>query len=107
MAAQTCFFNKYGFCKYSDSCRKYHEKRICEKLDCEIRDCHLRHPKVCKYYRDFGFCKFSEWCKFSHKVSKFEINDKDSIITKLEEKVKNLEMKIEEIVNLQGKKSKN
>ena len=88
MAAQNiCFFNKYGFCKYSERCRQYHEIRICEKLDCEIRECHLRHPKVCKFYRDLGFCKFSEWCKFSHKVNKI---DKDDIITKLEEKVKNL-----------------
>ena len=43
-----------------------------------------------------GFCKFSEWCKFSHKVNKFERN-KDDSITKLEEKVKNLEIKIVEL----------
>ena len=81
----------------------FDKKRICEKLDCEIRECHLRHPKICKFYRDLGFCKFSEWCKFSHNVEK-ETIDKDNIITKLEEKVKNLEMKIEEIVYLQDGK---
>ena len=69
------------------------KKRICEKLDCEIRECHLRHPNNFRFYRDLGFCKFSEWCKFSHNVEK-ETIDKDNIITKVEEKVKNLEMKI-------------
>ena len=69
MATQnTCFFNKYGFCKYLDKCRRYHENKKCEKLDCEIRDCPLRHPKVCRFFRDFRFCKFGEWCKFSHEV---------------------------------------
>ena len=37
-------------------------------------------------------------------VNKFATIDKDSIISKLKEKVSNLEMKIEEIVNLQGEK---
>ena len=48
----------------------FDKKKICEKFDCEIRECHLRHPKICKAYRDLGFCKFSEWCKFSHNVDK-------------------------------------
>ena len=69
MATQnTCFFNKYGFCKYLEKCRRYHENKKCEKLDCEIRDCPLRHPKVCRFFRDFRFCKFCEWCKFAHEV---------------------------------------
>ena len=55
-----CFFNKYGFCKFLERCRRYHENKICEKLKCEKRESPLRHPKVGKFYRDLGFCKFSE-----------------------------------------------
>ena len=98
MAAQNvCFFNKYGFCKYSERCRKYHENEICEKFDCEIRECHLRHPKVCKFFRDMGFCKFSEWCKFSHKVCKNNTLEKDEL--------KNLKEKIQTMENEMKKKS--
>ena len=98
MAAQNvCFFNKYGFCKYSERCRKYHENEICEKFDCEIRECHLRHPKICKFFRDMGFCKFSEWCKFSHKVCKNNTLEKDEL--------KNVKEKIQTMENEMKKKS--
>ena len=76
MAAHNiCFYNKYGFCKYLETCRKYHENKKCDKFNCEIRECDLRHPKVCKFFRDLGFCKFSEWCKFSHKIDKLKEED--------------------------------
>merc|ERR1712179_591012 len=98
MAAQNvCFFNKYGFCKYSERCRKYHENEICEKIDCEIKECYLRHPKVCKFFRDMGFCKFLEWCKFSHKVCKNNTLEKDEL--------KNLKDKIQTVENEMEKKS--
>ena len=95
MAAQNvCFFNKYGFCKYSDKCRKYHEKELCEKSDCEIRECSFRHPRVCKYYRDWGFCKFGEWCMFSHKINKNNAVKNDEV-KKLERKLKDIELELE------------
>ena len=69
MASQNvCFYNKYGYCKYAEKCRKFHEKETCEKSNCEITECKLRHPIMCKYFRDYGFCKFTDWCKFSHKL---------------------------------------
>ena len=94
MAAQNiCFFLKYGVCKYLETCGNYYEKEICEKLNCEIRICNLRHPKVCRFFRDLGVCKFSEWCKFSHKVSNKAVkNDK---VKELEEKLKNVEVALE------------
>ena len=64
------FFNKYGFCKYLETCINFHEKQICENSKCEVRKCPLRHPKLCKFYRDHGYCKFGEWCYFSHKRNK-------------------------------------
>ena len=26
----------------------------------------LRHPKICRYFRDYNFCKFGEYCCFKH-----------------------------------------
>ena len=111
MATQNiCFYNKYGFCKYLEKCRKYHENKRCEKLGCEIRDCPLRHPKVCKFFLDFGFCKFSEWCKFSHNIDKTtraeneevkklkdELNIVETELKKNNEKVSKLEAEIQDI----------
>ena len=81
---------------------------LCEKLNCEIKICNLRHPKVCRFFRDLGVCKFSEWCKFSHKVSNKAVkNDK---VKKLEEKLKNvevaLEKKKEDVLQLEEVKEK-
>ena len=73
------FFNKYGFCKYTDRCRKYHESKNCENSSCEIRECLYRHPKTCRFFRDFGFCTFSEWCKFSHKVDRNTTEKNDEV----------------------------
>ena len=51
MATQNiCFFNKYGFCKYLENCRNYHENKKCEKSNCEIRECQLKHPKICEFF---------------------------------------------------------
>ena len=94
MATQNiCFYNKYGFCKYLEKCRKFHETTNCEKLSCKIRDCPLRHPKICKFFRDFGFCKFSEWCKFSHNIDKTTHTDNDEV-KKLKDKLKSVETEL-------------
>ena len=106
MAAQNiCFYNKFGFCKYLEKCRKFHENKKCEKFDCEIRDCPYRHPKVCKFFRDFGFCKFSEWCKFSHNVDK-TTNTENEEVKKLEVRLKSVEAELkkksEKVVKLEA-----
>ena len=96
MATQNiCFFNKYGFCKYLENCRNYHENKKCEKSNCEIRECQLRHPKICKFFRDYGFCKFSEWCRFSHDVVK-DASENDSEVKKLEEKLNTVEIELKQ-----------
>ena len=96
MATQNvCFFNKYGFCKYSD------KKRICENSSCEIKECQLRHPRKCKYFRDLGFCKFSKWCKFSHTSTEKSIEEKqfDEKLNSLE---KDLKRKCEKVIELEN-----
>ena len=123
MAIQNvCFFNKHGFCKYSEKCRKYHEKQICENTSCEIKECLLRHPKKCKYFRDLGYCKFGDWCKFLHKsneksieVKQFEdkldsmekdLKKKSDKVLELENNIKDMHLKFEEHEKMMRKLNK-
>ena len=67
MATQiVCNYNKFGFCKFKETCRKQHINKVCENSSCDVLTCTLRHPKECKYYRDFNRCRFGEWCSFAH-----------------------------------------
>ena len=125
MATQNvCFFNKFGFCKYLEKCRKFHEKAVCDKSNCEIRECNLRHPRKCRYLREFGFCKFMDWCKFSHEIVRNTKNDdtkkleeklhafenqlkkKDDKISKLESEIDDLHLKFSEQKQLMSKMNK-
>ena len=68
MAAQTpvCLYNKYGYCKHKEMCRKRHVKEICDNNSCEVYKCTFRHPKICKFFWNDGQCKFDP-CAFLHK----------------------------------------
>ena len=67
MAANTlCLYNKFGFCKHGDKCRKEHVQEICENNECNQSECRRRHPKECKYFKLYKRCKFNEFCAFSH-----------------------------------------
>ena len=99
MATQLlCLFNKYGYCKHGDRCRKRHVNEICEKSSCDMSTCNSRHPNICKFYRDLGRCKFYP-CAFLHKNNSLdrlkkqndEVLDK---IAKLDEKIKDLDIQI-------------
>ena len=95
MATQNlCRFNKYGFCRYEERCRKYHEKNLCENAHCVVKECLLRHPKICKYLRDYGYCKFGEWCYFSHKLLIKNYNIDNNDIKELNDKLNDLNLKI-------------
>ena len=61
-----CLFNKFGFCKYLDTCRKKHSKDICEVPQCKVINCHKRHPKTCRFYQEYGKCKFGDYCCYKH-----------------------------------------
>ena len=113
MATQiVCSWNKFGYCRHKETCRKKHVKEICENPSCEIKMCSLRHPKLCKYYRDHGFCKFDP-CMFSHKISnaayekleqKFEenalkISNIEEILANKDEQINKLIDKIDELRN--------
>ena len=69
MATQEfCRFNKYGHCKFQETCRMKHSENICEKENCEISTCFERQPRECIYFRDFQRCKFGSFCSFKHKI---------------------------------------
>ena len=91
MAAQNiCNFNKFGFCKFSENCRKNHINEKCSKSSCDISTCQLRHPKVCRYLRDYKYCKFGEWCKFLHVEAENNCND----IIQIKKEQENLAQKL-------------
>ena len=73
MAAENvCQYNKYGHCKFRDTCRYRHTKTTCERNDCEVDSCTYRHPRHCRYFRDYGKCKFGDFCSFTHKKATIE-----------------------------------
>ena len=84
MAAPTiCLFNKFGYCKFRERCRKHHINEICIQNTCEILSCSQRHPKICKFFRKYGRCKFSP-CAFKHEI---ELSGNDHEKTDKEVKV--------------------
>ena len=98
-----CSYFKFGYCKHKELCRKNHVKELCEKVDCDISSCFLRHPKICKFYREYQKCKFDP-CMFRHvdQLSDTDIhllkkqNEKLlSNIEKLENNLKDLDAKIQ------------
>ena len=39
-----CRYNKFGYCKFEQTCRLNHFDEICEIPHCEIQLCEKRHP---------------------------------------------------------------
>ena len=68
MAAEnTCLHNKFGHCRYRDTCRHRHIQEICENSTCEIHNCERRHPRECRFWKVYNRCKFGDFCSFKHK----------------------------------------
>ena len=107
MATQViCQFNKYGYCRYQEMCRKQHINEKCENSSCDRKTCNLRHPKICRFFRENGFCKFGEYCKFIHfEKESFDMEkykqENENILKKLaniDREIKKLQQKEEDIV---------
>ena len=93
-----CKYNKFGYCKFQNSCRKFHNNEICVDKTCLIEVCEKRHPKKCKYYTSYKNCKFGTFCKYFHDSTPFENDDKyerDSIL----ERIENLQKEITDLTN--------
>ena len=86
-----CSFFKFGFCKHGDFCKNYHEKRICENEACNIPMCSLRHPRICRFFKEYKRCKFDP-CAYKHE-------DSDIIIRHLKEENKAILVKLEKLSN--------
>jgi hypothetical protein len=104
MAAQNvCRYNKFGYCKFGEVCRKQHVDELCDDSSCDPLNCIKRHPKECKYYSNYKRCKFNP-CKFLHLKNENydeklkEISKKQETIEEnLQEKINIINLKIKEI----------
>ena len=83
---------KYGFCKYKESCTKKHLNEECKDLTCKSKgSCDKRHPKLCKRYTQEKSCPFGETCGYLHKEK-----EKSPEETKLMTRIEQLEAVVKE-----------
>ena len=87
MEEKTCKYNKYGFSKFKDLCRKEHLKEICQNHGaCDNKsECNKRHPKTYKRFTTDRFCRFEKSCAYSHSEPS-ELN-KNIIISEMQVKL--------------------
>ena len=107
-----CKCNQYGHCKFGPNCKHFHTKETCSKPDCNQDLCTARHPRPCVYFSRTNHCKFGDGCSYLHsipasvereivkikedlKLVVTSLNIKEIEIIKLEEKVNELEKKLE------------
>ena len=71
MKDEICWFLKFGYCKYKESCKRKHYGQECEELgECSnIKSCEKRHPKRCRKFASGNTCKLKNYCTYSHKKS--------------------------------------
>ena len=91
-----CIYNKFGHCKFGETCQKHHLKEVCEIKSCETQNCTKRHPRICKYYYEFRRCKFGSYCSFSHRVSSSDTIENDNKICEIKRKMSSLEKTVTE-----------
>ena len=93
MEQEVCLYQKYGFCKFKDSCMKKHLKEECKDLNsCKTKKiCDKRHPKLCRRYVSDQNCTYGEDCEYLH-----EGGEKIPEGNKLEKRVEELENIIKE-----------
>ena len=104
MEIKMCRRNKYGYCRYGETCHFRHEEKICIENNCNVFDCEWRHPKICKWYQEYGRCKFSLYCKYRHTniknfeeiVNKIEYNDKK--LAEINKRIENFEKEESNII---------
>ena len=98
-----CLFNKFGHCKFRDTCRHRHIQDICENINCEITTCEKRHPSECRFWNAYRRCKFGDYCSYKHKSGALSKeneslkNELEIVKTKLDKLEKILSAKKQEI----------
>ena len=93
MEAEACMYDKFGFCKFKNTCKKHHYTQICEYFSSctSIKNCPKRHPKLCRRFAIGEACTFNAECAYYHQNSLTADNEK------MNKKLKHLERVVEEM----------
>ena len=98
---EVCRHFQFGFCKYLEKCRKFHNKEVCELENCSIDTCLKRHPVPCRYFQTFKRCKFGEYCYYSHcerkedhEDVKIKFDELKCLVNKQDMEIKSLQLKL-------------
>ena len=91
MEDEICQFQKFGYCKFEEKCKRKHLKEVCDSLSrCQNKkECQKRHPKRCRRFDSESSCRFQEKCAYDHQACEIDEEKKE-----LKEKVKHLEEKV-------------
>ena len=95
-----CSFNKSGFWKFGEKCRKKHIKELCQESSCDSKKMCTKTSKRMQVFENIGYCKFGERCLLSHNIKK------DPNIENLEKEYKNVRNKLEKLEKLIDEKDK-
>ena len=81
-----CRYNKYGYCRFQDTCRYKHVEEVCDDSLCVADSCNKRHPRSCIYYQAYKRCKFGAQCKYKHAaVVSQSPTEEVSLLSKIDE----------------------
>ena len=105
---EVCLYQKYGFCKYKENCKKRHLEDECTNLNnCRSKNtCEKRHPKMCRRYVWEGSCRYGNKCEYIHKEKEKSmeegklnkrIDDLEKIVEKKSLEQKKMEMAVREL----------
>ena len=98
MEDEVCHFQKFGYCKFQERCKRKHFTQVCDSLSrCKDKDkCQKRHPKNCKRFASETGCRHKEGCAYSHNVpNQFdEDNEVNEKVSRLEKMVDELTKKV-------------
>ena len=64
--------NKFGYCKFQQSCKRKYYIEVCQEFEvCKtIETCLKRHPKRCKKNNSYNGCNFGSDCTYKHGINK-------------------------------------
>ena len=99
-----CQFNKFGFCKFGQTCRSRHVEKNCDVKDCDISSCENRHVRACKFFKEFERCKFGDYCRYHHKTLRNPENNLQNELESLKLRIEALENKNKDLHEVLGKK---
>ena len=98
MEGEVCHFQKFGYCKFRESCKIRHFSQVCESLSrCnDVKHCPKIHPRSCKRFASKNGCRHNEECAYNHNDHKQleEDNNTKEKVSRLEKMVDDLTKKV-------------